>query len=169
MPVQIGQEVSFTVDAYPVRDFTGSVIQIRKSPAVRNNVVTYTVVVSAQNPELLLLPGMTATVQMVVLEVSDAVRIPNAALRFRPPGNSTTKTRVEIATFDSSAETNGRLAIVWVTGLLGNPSPVEVRVGASDGITTQLLSGSLDIRDKVVIGMTRSANKPSLFGIRLGS
>lgn len=167
--VQIGQEVSFTVDAYPARDFTGSVIQIRKSPAVRNNVVTYTVVVSAQNPELLLLPGMTATVQMVVLEVSDAIRIPNAALRFRPPGNATTKTRVETATSESSAETNGRLAIVWVTGLLGGPSPVEVRVGASDGTATELLSGSLDVRDKVVVGMTRSANKPTLFGIRLGS
>jgi len=89
------QRVGFTVDAFPGREFTGRVIQIRKAGQVIQNVVTYTVIVSAQNPDSSLLPGMTATVKILVAERPDAVKAPNAALRFRPastteaPSNST--------------------------------------------------------------------------------
>lgn len=82
--INVGQRAIFTVDAFPAREFTGSVEQIRKAPQTIQNVVTYTVIVSAQNLDLRLLPGMTANVQIIVDERSDAVKVPNAALRFRP-------------------------------------------------------------------------------------
>jgi HlyD family secretion protein len=81
-----GQSATFTVDAFPRRNFSGSIVQIRKSPVTVQNVVSYTVVISARNPDLALLPGMTANVRIVVEERADALKVPNAALRFRPPG-----------------------------------------------------------------------------------
>jgi HlyD family secretion protein len=83
--IQVGQKATFTVDAFPGREFNGRVEQIRKAPTTVQNVVTYTVVVSAKNDDLRLLPGMTANVQVIVDERSDALKVPNAALRFRPP------------------------------------------------------------------------------------
>ncbi|MGD9952093.1 MAG: efflux RND transporter periplasmic adaptor subunit [Burkholderiales bacterium] len=81
-----GQPASFTVDAFPQRDFAGEIVQIRKSPVTVQNVVSYTVVISARNADLALLPGMTATVRIVVDQRANALRVPNAALRFRLPG-----------------------------------------------------------------------------------
>ena len=83
--VRAGQRATFTVDAFPDQRFEGRVEQIRMAPQVVQNVVTYTVVVSADNPELKLLPGMTANVRIVVAERADVLRVPHAALRFRPP------------------------------------------------------------------------------------
>lgn len=82
-----GMAASFSVDSLPGRNFEGSIRQIRKSPQVVQNVVTYTVVIAADNPDLKLLPGMTANVRIVVEQRSNALKLPNAALRFRaPPG-----------------------------------------------------------------------------------
>jgi len=82
-----GQKVNFTVDAWTDRKFSGEVHQVRKSPTVVANVVTYTVVVGAANPDQVLLPGMTANVELVVGERTKVLRVPEAALRFRPKGN----------------------------------------------------------------------------------
>ncbi len=82
--IREGQEVRFTVQAYPDEMFTGTVRQVRLQSAVQENVVNYTVVVSVQNPDGRLLPGMTATVDFVVERVQDVLKVPNAALRFRP-------------------------------------------------------------------------------------
>jgi len=84
--IVVGQKASFTVDAFPGRSFSGQVTQIRKAATVVSNVVTYTVIVSAANPELTLLPGMTANVRVVTAQKEKALKVPNAALRFRPPG-----------------------------------------------------------------------------------
>lgn len=84
--IRESQEVTFTVDAYPNRTFSGAVRQIRKAPKEVSNVVTYTVVVSTDNPDLALLPGMTANVEVIVGRRRNALRVANAALRFRPPG-----------------------------------------------------------------------------------
>lgn len=84
--VQVNQEAIFTVDAFAGREFHGHVLQIRKSPRVVQNVVTYTVLVSADNPDLHLLPGMTANIQIIVDERHNALKVPNAALRFKPNG-----------------------------------------------------------------------------------
>ena len=87
--IRVGQQASFTVDAYPGRTFSGH--RRRRSarrPQVVENVVTYTVVLSTRNADLALLPGMTAIVQIVVEEVEDVLKVPNAALRFQPASSA---------------------------------------------------------------------------------
>jgi HlyD family secretion protein len=83
--IRLGQRANFTVDSYPGRSFSGTVAQVRKAAQTVQNVVTYTVVVSTANPDLVLIPGMTANVRLVVDTRDDVLKVPNAALRFRPP------------------------------------------------------------------------------------
>ncbi|MBL8491686.1 MAG: efflux RND transporter periplasmic adaptor subunit [Rhodocyclaceae bacterium] len=82
--IRLGQKATFTVDAFPGRSFEGQVMQIRKAAQVVSNVVTYTVIVSAGNPELILLPGMTANVRILTQRKDSVLKISNAALRFKP-------------------------------------------------------------------------------------
>ena len=84
--VQVGQQTTFTVDAFPGRTFSGAITQVRKAAQILQNVVTYDVVVSADNPDLKLLPGMTANIKVVTDQRDGVLQVPNAALRFRPPG-----------------------------------------------------------------------------------
>jgi HlyD family secretion protein len=84
--VRAGMEVTFRVDAHPDRQFHGRVEQVRLQPTTVQNVVTYNTIISAENPQLLLMPGMTATVSVVVRKSEDTLRIPASALRFRPEG-----------------------------------------------------------------------------------
>lgn len=86
--IRVGQRATFTVDAFPGRTFAGEVRQVRKSAQTVQNVVTYTVLVSAANPDGQLMPGMTANVRIVVDTRESALKVANAALRFRPPGES---------------------------------------------------------------------------------
>lgn len=83
--IKEGQKVRFTVDAFPDETFKGTVRQVRYSPEIVQNVVTYTTIVEVSNPEMKLRPGMTATVSIIADEVKNALRVPNAALRFNPP------------------------------------------------------------------------------------
>jgi HlyD family secretion protein len=87
--LRMGLPASFAVDAFPRRSFSGEIKQIRKSPQNVQNVVSYTVVISAQNPDMALLPGMTANVRIVVEDRASALKVPNAALRWRPAGADT--------------------------------------------------------------------------------
>src|SRR5215510_10589943 len=84
--LKLDDRASFTVDAFPGETFTGTVTQIRKAPQVVQNVVTYTVIVGVENPSGKLMPGMTANVKLVVAQKPNALKVPNAALRFRPAG-----------------------------------------------------------------------------------
>jgi HlyD family secretion protein len=84
--VQVGQQATFTVDAFPGRTFRGAITQVRKAAQILQNVVTYDVVVSADNSDLKLLPGMTANIKVVTDQRDGVLQVPNAALRFRPPG-----------------------------------------------------------------------------------
>jgi len=84
--IDLEDRSSFTVDSFPAQTFTGTVTQIRKAALVVQNVVTYTVVVAVDNPGGRLLPGMTANVKMIVAEKPSVLKVPNAALRFRPAG-----------------------------------------------------------------------------------
>ncbi len=95
--VEIGQEVDFTVDAFPYRTFHGKVIQVRNSPTTVQNVVTYDAVIEVSNPDLKLKPGMTANVSIVVARRENVLRIPNSVLRFRPPESSTGEKRTNAA------------------------------------------------------------------------
>ena len=89
--LRIGLPATFAVDAFPRRSFNGEIRQIRKSPQTVQNVVSYTVVISAQNPDMALLPGMTANVRIVVDNRDMALKVPNAALRWRPAGGADAK------------------------------------------------------------------------------
>lgn len=84
--VRVDGPAVFTVDAFPGETFRGRVVQVRKAAQVVQNVVTYTVVVAVDNPDQRLLPGMTANVRLIVAEKADVLKVPNAALRFRPAG-----------------------------------------------------------------------------------
>lgn len=89
--VMIGQDATFTVDSFPGRTFRGKITQVRKAALVVQNVVTYVAIISAPNPDLTLLPGMTTNVRITVASRDNVLRVPNAALRYRPPGAATAK------------------------------------------------------------------------------
>lgn len=91
--IREGLRATFTVDSFANQNFTGEVMQVRKAPQVLQNVVTYNVVISARNPELKLLPGMTANVRLVVAQKEGVLKVPNAALRFRLPGDDSVPAR----------------------------------------------------------------------------
>lgn len=132
-----GQRVEFTVDAYPGRRFAGTVEQIRKQPKTVQNVVTYTVVVRAPNPDLLLLPGMTASARFIIAERQDVLMVPNAALRFKPPG----------------VAVSGLQPGIWVEEEGGELRRIAVRAGLNDGTNTEISGEGLQSGMKVVTGI----------------
>lgn len=137
--VRTGQRALFSVDSYPGRTFEGRVLEMRKAARMVQNVVTYTVMISAPNPEGLLLPGMTADVRIVVQEHHDVVVVPNAALTFRPARDGA----------GNPAAGNG---VVWVRTSSGHLDPTTVSLGATSDSLTQILSPDLKIGEQVAIG-----------------
>jgi len=140
-----GQTATFTVDAYPERTFPGTVEQVRNSPIVTQNVVTYNVVVRVDNRDLLLKPGMTANVTVQVKKHEGVLKIPNAALRYRPSDQ-----RKESEGKKSGKDQTGQR--VYTLGKDGKPSPVQIKTGVSNGIFTVLLEGSLKEGDALITG-----------------
>jgi len=236
-----GQAATFTVDAFPRRSFSGEIRQIRKSPQNVQNVISYTVVISASNPDLALLPGMTANVRIVVDRRDSALKVANAALRFRPGTAPEVKPAAEAAPVQQAggqaaqqfrqrlfeelkpdeaqrakleevfnetrqkmagvrdiqgdaerrrqlerirAETRAKLAEllkpeqkpaferllaeaggrgtaaaagrVWVLGADGQPKAVEVRLGLSDGSSTEIAAGPLNEGAEVILGIAEA-------------
>jgi HlyD family secretion protein len=141
--IEPGQRVEFVVDAHPDRLFDGEVAQVRKSPQTMQNVVTYTVVVKARNPDLLLLPGMTANARFIVARSLDVVKVPNAALRFRPPDRETPPG-----------------THVWVESDAGLEA-VPVRIGLTDGTETEISGADVVEGMRVVTGVERPRQEPS--------
>ena len=241
--LRVGLAATFAVDAFPRRSFNGEIRQIRKSPQNVQNVVSYTVVISALNPDMALLPGMTANVRIIVDNRASALKVPNAALRWRPAGaadskppadappqqaggqaaqqfrarivedlkpSDAQKARLEEIFAESRqkfarvrdlqgdgerrrqverirAETNARIAEIltpeqkpaWerllaesggrgqsAAGRLyvlenGEPKPVEVRLGLTDGSTTELLGNNLAEGAEVIIGVADAGRASS--------
>jgi HlyD family secretion protein len=137
--VQTGQRALFGVDSYPGRTFEGRVLEIRKAPRMVQNVVTYTVMISAPNPEGLLLPGMTADARIVVLEHRDVVVVPNAALSFRPTRDNTSKAEL------------GK-GVIWVRTPSGNLGAAAVWLGATSESLTQITSPKIKVGEQVAVG-----------------
>ncbi len=160
--LQVGQTVRFTVDAYPERIFAGRVLQIRKSPEVTQNVVTYTAVVSAPNPDLLLLPGMTAVLRIAVSDTGDTLKVPNQALRFRPSGSD------RVAAKNVASGSGQGAAVVWAIGNDGALVPLNVALGVGDENSTQVLHGSLHEGQPLVVGIATPQSRTGIFGLRLG-
>lgn len=152
--IKKGMEVSFTVDAYPDGKFKGSVSQIRLSPTVTQNVVTYNVVISVDNSHLMLKPGMTANVIFIVDSKKDVIKIPNAALRFRMPDSADTKVAHQRRRGEESKQQG-----VWVMRN-GKPLRVNVKVGISDGEWTELVQGDIRDGDEVIVDIA-TRKRPS--------
>ncbi len=149
--VQTGQKASFTVDAYPGRSFPAEISTIEYSPKITENVVTYTAILSVDNAQLLLRPGMTATARIVVAEIGNALTVPNAALRYVPAEprkqESFSLTRLfmpRMPRFEkaSSNEPASGERKMWILEN-GAPRAVAVTTGASDGLATEILTGDL--------------------------
>ncbi len=151
--VRTGQKMRFTVDAFPGERFMGQVTQIRKAPITSNNVVTYSVMARVDNPELKLLPGMTASARILTEERKDVLKLPNEALRFRPVQADGTPIKLEVRGREEGPGIPGR---VWVLKE-GKPAPINVRLGVSDGKATEMLKGDLQAGQEIILGVEESS------------
>ncbi|WP_119628729.1 efflux RND transporter periplasmic adaptor subunit [Methylocaldum marinum] len=134
--IKEGQDASFTVDAYPSRKFPAKIVSIRNDPQTVDGIVTYETLLSVDNSELLLRPGMTATANITAHRVAEAIVVPNGALRF-------SKSRSGEAAFQGAAASPDRSQVVW-TLRDGKPVAIPVSVGQSDGHVTEIIAGELN-------------------------
>ena len=179
--VATGQKARFTVDAYPEESFVGDISQIRLNATQNQNVITYPVIIDVPNPDGKLKPKMTADVTIEVSKVDDVVRIPNAALRFKPietgrpgEGEGVQRTGIESsprrgvagAADGLAASRNGgggkRSQSVYVVEAGGAVKAVAIRTGITDGRFTEVREGDLKPGDKVAVGfVTAKVNAPT--------
>ncbi len=146
--VHIGQSVRFTVDSFPDVNFAGTVKQVRLNPTIQQNVVTYNVIVAVNNAEGKLMPGMTAHVFITVAKRENVLRVPNAALRFKPKNEEESK-----LTKKESGST------VYQLKPDGNAVPVSVKTGITDNTFTEITGGELKPDDQLVIRESSSNKK----------
>ena len=142
--IRVDQPASFTVDAYPGRRFTARVKQIRLNPTIQQNVVTYNVVLATDNPDGLLLPGMTAQARIEIARKAGVLRIPNAALRFRPEAVKNGETRERPAGRPGAA--------VYRLNAEGGLERVPVNTGLTDRSHTEQVEGPLTEGMELVVG-----------------
>jgi HlyD family secretion protein len=150
--IRLGQQVRFTVQAYPSRTFTGTVRQVRLQSATSQNVVNYTVVVGVANRDLALLPGMTATVTFQVARAADVLKVPNAALRFRAPAALVSEWRASHpdSAPAASAGTADGLATLWYLDGRDRPQLALVRTGLTDGQSTEISGAGVQAGTRVI-------------------
>ncbi len=138
--IKIGDKATFTVDAYPQRVFNGVVTQVRQSPNTVQNVVTYDVVVGVTNSDLALVPGMTASTEIVIDQRDNVLRVPDQALRYSPGGLA--------ATGGAGAQTGGQQRVFVLRE--NKPVAVPVTIGLDDGNFTEIVKGDLQLGDRVI-------------------
>jgi HlyD family secretion protein len=140
--LHLGQAVSFSVDAFQDREFTGTVEQVRLNPTIQQNVVSYNVIVAVSNDDGVLLPGMTANVRFTVNQKKAVLRVPNAALRYKPAGEDTDAV-------PAAARLSGKQALYRLEG--DKPVFTSVKTGISDNNYTEILGGDVKEGDKVIV------------------
>lgn len=141
--VKEGMPVEFRVDAYPRNRFKGVVSQVRYAETIVDNVVTYKTLIDVDNPELLLRPGMTATILFEVARADDVLMVPNAAMRFDP--------KQDPSQINWSRPGRGRSATPRVYRLVnGQPEEVDVELGLTDGSQTEIHAAGLNVGDKII-------------------
>jgi HlyD family secretion protein len=162
--VEVKQDVDFTVDAFPMRTFHGKVVQVRNAPITVQNVVTYDTVIGVSNPDLKLKPGMTANISIIVAHKDNVLQIKNAALRYRP-AEATSAEMTSRSPAPSGARGGGERErrrsgrTVYVL-LRGQPKPVQIKTGISDGVVTEIVE-DLKEGDRVVTAELTSATPAS--------
>jgi HlyD family secretion protein len=162
--IRNNQRVEFTVDAYPDQKFAGKVTQIRLEPVVTSNVVTYTVIVEAPNPDKKLMPGMTANITVFIVEAENVLTVTSKALRFRPdstllsefqkahPATETMHMDIKPKLGPHFPEGSKDQKIVWISTEKGI-HPVAVKTGVDNDIDVQIQSGLME-GDEVVVAMS---------------
>uniref|UniRef100_A0A831UB47 Efflux RND transporter periplasmic adaptor subunit n=1 Tax=Geobacter metallireducens TaxID=28232 RepID=A0A831UB47_GEOME len=162
--VRVGQPVTFTVDAYPDTPFTARVAQVRSAPVVTQNVVTYVVVITVANPELKLKPGMTANVAIVVGRKENVLKVPKAALRYRPRSD---KDESESRAMGRPAGAKGKQAggqQVFVLSAEKKPVPVKITTGLGNDSHVEVAGGGLKEGDPVIVQEITPNNKQKKSG-----
>ena len=188
--VEQAKSVKFSVDAFPGKEFEGKIQQMRLNPVNVQNVVTYNVVIDVNNPDQTLKPGMTANLTITIDERNNVLKVPNSALRFRPQnangqgsnaaggqGQGQGQGRRRQQQGDNAAGANGgndsnfapasapvlpgQTRVVWVMGQDGKPQPRRIKVGLSDGASTEVVEGNLNEGDMVITGQTVSGSSSS--------
>ncbi len=186
--IKVGQKVRFSVDAFPNRSFQGEVKQIRLNATNQQNVVTYDVVVAVDNPEQILLPGMTAYVNIGVARRQDVLLVPNAALRFKPADAAAAngaKAAEKSAGANGPGGAGGQAGMGGMGGgkgpgkkrdtasgtvyvlAGGEIKPVSVQLGITDNRSTEVVGGDLKPGDRVVTGDNVAVKAPSSVGMRM--
>ncbi len=165
--IQLHQQVTFTVDSYPEQNFHGQVVQIRSAPIITQNVVTYVVVVNVDNSDLKLKPGMTANVSIEIAKKDDVLKLPPAALRFKP------KTKADESKARSGGERNGsgmqrpaspgggrKAGVGQQVYILkdNKPTAVPVKTGIANNSSIELLESTLKEGDEVVVEQSGGEN-----------
>ncbi len=143
--IKVGQSALFTVPAFPDKFFSASVTQIRNEPKIEQNVVTYNVILDVDNDELLLRPGMTTNVQILVAEITDTLMLPDAALMFTPPEAAFPKGKPQFPAPKEGHRT------VWRLKDKTQLNPVNIKVGVTSPQRTQIFTEELNVGDKIVV------------------
>jgi HlyD family secretion protein len=160
--VREGQPVTFTVEAYPGRGYAGTVTQVRINPVIDQNVVSYTAIIDVANPDLTLRPGMTANVSVRTDARQGVLRVPAAALLFKPgadvfallkqPVPAIVINRAKMRGSGKDAPAGGRLATIWALRN-GRLTPLSVELGISDGTSVEVMAGELRQGETVVTNL----------------
>jgi HlyD family secretion protein len=162
--IRVGQPATFRVDAYPNRSFRGAVRQVRLNPTTQQNVVTYNVVISVDNPDKILMPGMTAYVSITIAQRDEALLVPNAALRFRPvDGAARTPNKRGADRTKSEPGSAGESAPMGTVYVLenGQPKALRIAIGITDSRSTEVLDGKLQEGLQVIVEDREPPAKPA--------
>lgn len=164
-----GQSALFTVDAYPRRTFPATITQVRFAPETVNGVVTFGALLAVDNTDLSLRPGMTATADILVREERDLVLAPNAALRFKPPMARSREPQRNLlsmllpgpprAARTRSGDSVDKGARVWILRD-GEPVPIQIEPGLTDGLMTQIMGDALAPGDRVLVDVKPAGARP---------
>lgn len=162
--VRVDQPVTFTVDAYPGQIFSGAVTQIRQAPTNVQNVITYDVVIKFDNSDLKLFPGMTANVRILTDREMGVLKLPNAALRFRPLDAVQNEKGKGKGNFKGRGGQKGRggaagVQTIYLLGPDGKAIPQRVKLGIGDGNFVAILSDNVKEGDQVITGIASPAAK----------
>jgi HlyD family secretion protein len=163
--IQTGQPVRFTVDSFREQDFNAKVRMVRLNPTSQQNVVTYNVVIDVDNKDGILLPGMTAQVSIMTNRKDNVVRVPAAALRFRPPESAATPSPTGPQSGSPSGRPSAGAPKVYQVTPSGGLAAKEVKIGISDGRFTEVLEG-LVVGEEVVSRLASTAATGQTSGFR---
>jgi len=163
--VMEGQPVTFTVDSYPEKRFRGNVTQIRNSPVITQNVVTYAVIVGVDNRDLNLKPGMTANVAIETARKENVLKIPSAALRFKPKVDKETReAKTRPAGKGAPGMRKEATQKVYILDKDKKPVPVAINTGISNDGHVEVTGGNLRENDEVIVEQATPGKKPAASG-----